>query len=53
MNFPRKSFTACYENGIIYVVGGISSDGVMKKCEGYQVYNDKWINLADLNIPNH
>ena len=49
----RKSFTAHYDFGdkYIYVLGGSDDNGNMvKDCEKYDVYNNKWIPMPQFNF---
>jgi len=55
----RDSHAMCYIDGFIYVIGGISDEEekktVTRKCEKYDVFQDKWTPIAELSIPicNH
>ncbi len=49
--FRRSDFTALYsERGLIYVIGGNDAKSFYTTCEQYDIQNDTWSRLADLNV---
>lgn len=54
-NIPhgRTSFAAHYDFGdrFVYIIGGSNREGFMiKNCEKFDVYNQKWIVMPSLNM---
>lgn len=48
----RKSFSACYANNSIYIIGGFNyEEGFLKDCEKFDMNEKKWRILQDLNEP--
>lgn len=53
IRLSRTSFAAHYDFGdrYVYVLGGSNRDGKMvKECEKFDVFNQKWIEMPKLNI---
>jgi hypothetical protein len=51
MLLRRSDFTpVCSSSGIIYVVGGNDAKIFYKQCEKYDIENDQWSQIANLNI---
>lgn len=51
MLLRRSDFTpVCSSSGIIYVVGGNDAKIFYKQCEKYDIENDQWTQIANLNI---
>ncbi len=49
--FRRSDFTALYsERGLIYVIGGNDAKSFYTACEKYDIQNDTWSRIADLNV---
>ncbi len=51
MRRGRGCFSACYQDEMIYVIGGVNlEDGVLKACEKYDTEKDIWYEIADMNL---
>jgi hypothetical protein len=49
--FRRSDFTALYsERGLIFVIGGNDAKNFYTACEKYDIQNDTWSRIADLNV---
>lgn len=49
--FRRSDFTALYsERGLIFVIGGNDAKSFYTVCEKYDIQNDTWSRIADLNV---
>jgi hypothetical protein len=49
--FRRSDFTALYsERGIVFVIGGNDAKSFYIACEKYDIQNDTWSRIADLNV---
>lgn len=49
--FRRSDFTALYsERGLIFVIGGNDAKSFYTACEKYDIQNDTWSRIADLNV---
>jgi hypothetical protein len=51
MNYRRRAHSLIYFNDYIYAISGVDKLEMIKKCEKYDIYNDKWIEIAELNYP--
>lgn len=51
MNYRRRAHSLIYFNDYIYAVSGVDKLEMIKKCEKYDIYNDKWIEISELNYP--
>jgi hypothetical protein len=51
MIFRRRAHSLVYFNDFIYAVSGVDKLEMIKKCEKYDIYNDKWIEIPELNYP--
>jgi hypothetical protein len=51
MNCRRRAHSLIYFNDFIYAISGVDKLEMIKKCEKYDIYNDKWIEIAELNYP--
>lgn len=49
MNIRRRAHSLIYFNDFIYAISGVDKLEMIKKCEKYDIFNDKWIEIADLN----
>lgn len=49
MNIRRRAHSLIYFNDFIYAVSGVDKLEMIKKCEKYDIFHDKWIEIADLN----
>ena len=50
MNTKRGCFAALYHEGFVFVFGGLNYiDKILRKCERYNIQEDKWDSLADMN----
>lgn len=49
MNIRRRAHSLIYFNDFIYAVSGVDKLEMIKKCEKYDIFQDKWIEIADLN----
>ena len=58
MTIARNSFGICFNNNYTYIAGGISEnyknvnaedDPVLDHCERYNVQNNKWETIGNLN----
>ena len=53
IHHARTSFAAHYDFGdrYVYIIGGSNQDGFMiKNCEKFDVFNQKWIVMPSLNM---
>ena len=51
MNTARSSFAICYMNRSIYAVGGLTNNsGFTSTCERYDILQNRWSPIADLNF---
>ena len=50
MNIPRKLHTSIYLNGYVYVFGGFSGDNIFNSVERYDVQNDSWNVIGNMNV---
>lgn len=49
--FRRSDFTALYsERGLIFVIGGNDAKSFYTASEKYDIQNDSWSRIADLNV---
>lgn len=49
--FRRSDFTALYsERGLVFVIGGNDAKTFYTTCEKYDIQNDTWSRIADLNV---
>lgn len=49
--FRRSDFTALYsERGLVFVIGGNDAKSFYTACEKYDIQNDTWSRIADLNV---
>lgn len=51
MNYRRRAHSLVYFNDFIYAISGVDKLEMIKKCEKYDIYNDKWLEIPDLNYP--
>jgi hypothetical protein len=51
MNYRRRAHSLIYFNDFIYAISGVDKLEMIKKCEKYDIVNDKWIEIAELNYP--
>lgn len=51
MNFRRRAHSLIYFNDYIYAISGVDKLEMIKKCEKYDINNDKWIEIPELNYP--
>jgi hypothetical protein len=49
MNYRRRAHSLVYFNDFIYAISGVDKLEMIKKCEKYDIYNDKWIEIPELN----
>jgi len=49
MLYKRRAHNLIYFNDFIYAVSGVDKLEMIKSCEKYDIYNDKWIELPGLN----
>ena len=49
--FRRSDFTALYsERGLIFVIEGYDAKSFYTACEKYDIQNDTWRRIANLNV---
>jgi hypothetical protein len=51
MNYRRRAHSLIYFNDFIYAISGVDKLEMIKKCEKYDIYNDKWIEIPEMNYP--
>lgn len=51
MLYKRRAHNLIYLNDYIYAISGVDKLEMIKKCEKYDIYNDKWIETPGLNYP--
>jgi len=51
MIYRRRAHSLIYFNDFIYAISGVDKLEMIKKCEKYDIYNDKWIEVIELNYP--
>lgn len=51
MLYKRRAHNLIYFNDYIYAVSGVDKLEMIKTCEKYDIYNDKWIEVPGLNYP--
>jgi hypothetical protein len=51
MIYRRRAHSLIYFNDFIYAISGVDKLEMIKKCEKYDIYNDKWIEIEELNYP--
>jgi hypothetical protein len=49
MNYRRRAHSLVYFNDFIYAISGVDKLEMIKKCEKYDIYNDKWIEISVFN----
>lgn len=49
MLYKRRAHSLIYCNDYIYAISGVDQLQMIKKCEKYDIYNDKWIEIPELN----
>lgn len=49
MKFKRRAHNLIYFNDFIYAISGVDKLEMIKSCEKYDIYNDKWIDVPELN----
>jgi hypothetical protein len=51
MIYRRRAHSLIYFNDFIYAISGVDKLEMIKKCEKYDIHNDKWIEVEELNYP--
>lgn len=51
MLYKRRAHSLIYFNDFIYAVSGVDKKEMIKTCEKYDIFNDKWIEVPGLNYP--
>ena len=49
MLYKRRAHSLIYFNDYIYAISGVDKLEMIKKCEKYDIFNDKWIEIPELN----
>lgn len=49
MKYKRRAHNLIYFNDFIYAISGVDKLEMIKSCEKYDIYNDKWIEVPELN----
>ena len=49
MRFKRRAHNLIYFNDFIYAISGVDKLEMIKSCEKYDIYNDKWIEVPELS----
>lgn len=49
MIYKRRAHSLIYFNDFIYAISGVDKLEMIKKCEKYDIFNDKWIEIPELN----
>ncbi len=50
MIYRRRAHSLIYFNDFIYAISGVDKLEMIKKCEKYDIHNDKWIEIPELNF---
>jgi hypothetical protein len=50
MLYRRRAHSLIYFNDYIYAISGVDKLEMIKMCEKYDIYNDKWIEIPQLNF---
>jgi hypothetical protein len=51
MLYKRRAHSLAYINDYIYAISGVDKLEMIKKCEKYDIFKDKWIEIPELNYP--
>lgn len=51
MLYRRRAHSLIYANDFIYSISGVDKLEMIRKCEKYDIFNDKWIEVPELNLP--
>jgi hypothetical protein len=51
MIYRRRAHSLIYFNDFIYAISGVDKLEMIKKCEKYDIVNDKWVEIEELNYP--
>ena len=51
MLYKRRAHSLIYFNDYIYAISGVDKKEMIKTCEKYDIFNDKWIEVPGLNYP--
>jgi hypothetical protein len=51
MIYKRRAHSLIYFNDYIYAISGVDKKEMIKTCEKYDIFNNKWIELPGLNYP--
>ena len=49
MIYKRRAHSLIYFNDYIYAISGVDKLEMIKKCEKYNIFNDEWIEIPELN----
>ena len=50
MLYRRRAHSLIYFNDYIYAISGVDKLEMIKMCEKYDIYNDKWLEIPQLNF---
>ena len=51
MLYKRRAHSLIYFNDYIYAISGVDKKEMIKTCEKYDIFKDKWIEVPGLNYP--
>ena len=51
MIYRRRAHSLVYFNDFIYAISGVDKLEMIKKCEKYDINNDEWLEVPELNYP--
>lgn len=51
MLYKRRAHSLIYFNDYIYAISGVDKKEMIKTCEKYDIFNNKWIEVPGLNYP--
>jgi hypothetical protein len=51
MIYKRRAHSLIYFNDYIYAISGVDKKEMIKTCEKYDIFNNKWIEVPGLNYP--
>lgn len=50
MNYRRRAHSLIYFNDYIYAISGVDKLEMIKSCEKYDIFNDEWIEIPEINF---
>jgi len=50
MNIARKLHSSIFISGFVYIFGGFNGDDIFNSVERYDIYNDSWNIIGNMNV---